>query len=366
MHSNVVWNPPFQLNFGYPSKKPTFRTLIQMPVSGRGEIRASLQPYPLWEITYDLNYARGGEQDENSVYQYLLGFFLSMGGSFSDFLYLDPYDNEVDMAFLATGDGSTTNFQLTRPIGIGSDIVQNLNGIPTIYTTAYAFGSNTPFGTENFLIWSQDQTQASWSKGFVNVTGPVNGPDGGLSGCALSSSSLVDSYIFQSCVPPDISLGGQYTFSVWLKADSGTPTINLNIFAQSSIVRGTIPVTINTGWQRYSVTANMQPGDSEAVVQVGGNGSFTESSGGIDIAWCQLEPGNSPSAYISTGSVPYQYTITFNGIVQFSGAPANEATVLWSGKYYYRVRFEDDDIQFDQFMHKIWSAQSIKLKSVIY
>jgi hypothetical protein len=126
MHSNTVWSPPFELNFDYPAKTPTFNTIIQAPVSGRGEIRASLQPYPIWEFDFPLNYARGGEQLPQSVYGYLLGFFIQMGGEFSDFLYLDPNDNTVANALLGLGDGSTANFQLVRPIGnLGSDIVQN-------------------------------------------------------------------------------------------------------------------------------------------------------------------------------------------------------------------------------------------------
>lgn len=125
MHSNTVWQPPFAQNFGYPSKKPTFNTIIQTPVSGKSEVRASLQPYPLWDIEYSLEWARGNEQLQNSVYQYLVGFFIQMGGQFSDFLYLDPNDNTVENVFLGIGDGDTTMYQLTRPIGVGTDIVQN-------------------------------------------------------------------------------------------------------------------------------------------------------------------------------------------------------------------------------------------------
>lgn len=155
MHSNTVWAPPFDLNFDFPSKTPTFDTIIQKPVSGRGEIRASLQPYPIWEFDFPLNYARGAEQMPSSVYAYLLGFFIQMGGEFSDFLYLDPNDNTVENALLGIGDGATTNFQLVRPIGnLGSDIVQNpmqsatspyealvimVNGTPT---SAYTLGPN--------------------------------------------------------------------------------------------------------------------------------------------------------------------------------------------------------------------------------
>jgi uncharacterized protein (TIGR02217 family) len=136
MHSNLVFTPPFAKNFGFPTKTPNFKTIVQSTASLRGEIRVSLTPYPIWTWDFPVNWMKGSEQDQNSVYQYLLGFFLSMGGQFSDFLYEDPYDNQISAAspaYFGFGDSSTVNFQLVRPIGAGVDITQNLNGTPTIY-----------------------------------------------------------------------------------------------------------------------------------------------------------------------------------------------------------------------------------------
>lgn len=133
MHLNLVFDPtPY--GFKLPSKAPSFDVLIHTPVSKIGEIRASVQPYPLWDIEFELEWARGGEQMPGTVYNYLLGFFLQCGGPFSDFLYDDSYDDSVTAAFFGLGDGTTTQFQLIRPIGAGSDIVQNLNGTPTLYS----------------------------------------------------------------------------------------------------------------------------------------------------------------------------------------------------------------------------------------
>jgi uncharacterized protein (TIGR02217 family) len=168
MHSNLVFTPPFVKNFGFPSKTPNFKTIIQTPVSGRGEIRVSLQPYPIWTWDFPVNWMRGSEQSQNSLYQYLLGFFLAMGGQFSDFLYQDPYDSQIaetSPAYLGTGDDKTTYFQLVRPIGIGQDIVQNLNGSPTVYvdgsrTTDFSMDSTgvvsffTPPPSKAILTWS--------------------------------------------------------------------------------------------------------------------------------------------------------------------------------------------------------------------
>jgi uncharacterized protein (TIGR02217 family) len=169
MHTNLVFTPPFVKNFGFPTKTPSFKTIVQETASLRGEIRASLTPYPIWTWDFPVKWMRGSEQDQNSVYQYLLGFFLSMGGQFSDFLYEDPYDNQISAsapAYFGTGNGATVNFQLVRPIGMGADIVQNLNGVPTVYvngtpTTAFQmdstgivsfFGPVPPAGA--ILTWS--------------------------------------------------------------------------------------------------------------------------------------------------------------------------------------------------------------------
>jgi hypothetical protein len=56
-----------------------------------------------------------------------------MGGQLSDFLYQDPNDNTVAAVSFGTGNGTQTIFQLTRPIGVATDIVQNLNGTPLLF-----------------------------------------------------------------------------------------------------------------------------------------------------------------------------------------------------------------------------------------
>lgn len=164
-HSDLVFSPPFLTNFDFPKKTFTFKTIVKTPASARGEIRYGLQPYPIWSWDWPVNFVRGAEQVAGSDYQYLVGFGLAMGGMLSDFLLEDQYDNAVSNQYFGTGDGSTTQFQLTRSIGIGTDIVQNLNGTPTIagspgslpsYTIGstgiVTFGSAPPAGM--VLTWS--------------------------------------------------------------------------------------------------------------------------------------------------------------------------------------------------------------------
>lgn len=369
MHSMSVFDPGFETNFDFPSKTPMFSTIIQKPVSGRGEIRASLQPYPLWKIEYEMNFARGDESQAaaNSVYQYVLGFFMNMGGQFSDFLYEDPNDNSVAQMPLFIGEGVTRNIQLTRQIGIGTDIVQNLNGTPTIFTTGYEFGPGGPLGTENFFSWSERQDMsAKWAVNQLTVSGPVAAPDGNTTAYLLTpTGGATACQIDQVTTPPFVVDGGQYTMSVWLKAATGTPTVTLYLLNQANVIRATQPITLTTSWDRYTITGTMFPGDIQIIGQMGGGGSWVSATGAISVAWFQLEPGPSATAYLGTGTDPYQYTISSTGIVQYSAPPAPSQVVTWTGKFFYRVRFGDDETTFDQQFDQIWNAGKIVLQSVI-
>ena len=57
-------------------------------------------------------------------------------------------------------------------------------------------------------------------------------------------------------------------------------------------------------------------------------------------------------------TVTTHYTINSTGLVTFTGAPANGAALTWSGTYYFRCRFREDVMEFQQFMSKLWEAQS--------
>ena len=199
-HTSLVFQPPFQTNFSFPKKTMAFKTTVRTPVSGRGEIRASLQPYPVWTWEWPVNFLRGSEQNNGSDYQYLASFFMQVGGMFSDFLLEDAYDNAVTNQTFAIADGATTQYQLVRSIGIGTDIVQNLKAAPTI---------------------------------------------------------------------------------------AGSP--------------GTLPT----------------------------------------------------------------YTVGSTGIISFATAPPANMNLTWSGSYYFRVRFDSDEAEFDQMMDQLWSMPSVKLRSVI-
>jgi hypothetical protein len=155
----------------WPARKtPSFKTIVQVPANTRGENRISLTPYPIWKFELDFNYLSGDFSQVSSALAALVGFLGSVQGSYQPWLYSDPYDNSVSVMSFGTGDGVTTAFQITRNVGGMLDLIQNLNGTPTIqvagstvtpasisatglvtFTTAPAAGANITW-TGNFYF----------------------------------------------------------------------------------------------------------------------------------------------------------------------------------------------------------------------
>ena len=57
------------------------------------------------------------------------------------------------------------------------------------------------------------------------------------------------------------------------------------------------------------------------------------------------------------------YTIS-NGLVTFTTAPASGAALTWSGYYAFLCRFDDDVLDFEQFMSNLWEAKQVKFRSL--
>lgn len=53
------------------------------------------------------------------------------------------------------------------------------------------------------------------------------------------------------------------------------------------------------------------------------------------------------------------YTLSSTGVLTFTDPPAVSAAVDWSGTYWHRCRFVNDEQEFEQFLHQLWKAQSV-------
>jgi uncharacterized protein (TIGR02217 family) len=54
------------------------------------------------------------------------------------------------------------------------------------------------------------------------------------------------------------------------------------------------------------------------------------------------------------------YTLSATGLVTFTTAPAAAAALTWTGAYYWRCRFEMDEMPLDQFMRHFWKTGEVR------
>jgi uncharacterized protein (TIGR02217 family) len=55
------------------------------------------------------------------------------------------------------------------------------------------------------------------------------------------------------------------------------------------------------------------------------------------------------------------YNISSTGAVTFTVAPALGVSLTWTGQYYFRVRFEMDSAEFNNFMYDLWELKKCDL-----
>lgn len=79
-----------------------------------------------------------------------------------------------------------------------------------------------------------------------------------------------------------------------------------------------------------------------------------------------LNPDSTPIVFVNGAAISASaYTISYNGILQFTTAPVAGSVITWTGDFYYRVRFGDDETTFDQEFSNIWNNGDVTLQSVI-
>lgn len=64
-----------------------------------------------------------------------------------------------------------------------------------------------------------------------------------------------------------------------------------------------------------------------------------------------------------TQTLTTHYTISATGVVTFVTAPANGAALTWSGSYYWRVRFERDEAEFEKFLKDLWELKKVEFRT---
>lgn len=379
--------------FIYPSNLPglTFdnvRSVItktgrQEAVSGK-ESRIGYMQYPLYR--FDLVYELLRDNLATSELKALWGLYEAMLGTFDTFLFTDPAFNAVTAEPFGTGDASTVAFQLIAKYrnagGPGlAQLIQNLNGAPQIFRQDWQ-GNQLMYATPRTNLCTNGQTPGGtgWSASTGGTataptitTGFAPGPDSVAAratrlqanqgaGATFSDFSLMTAPAYSAVN------GSNYIHSVWIKSNTGSSqTVYL---AHSGA--GAIAITATTSWQRFpcpwvaSSTGPINP-------HIGTRGTICPGGNVLDIlvAYEQLElvAGGitTPTSYINTTSAQVtftDYTLGPTAIITFTIAPLMNAALTWTGAFYYRCRFEEDELSVTQFMQSWWKTKTVTIRSI--
>jgi hypothetical protein len=328
--------------------------------------------------------------------QALVGFFNARGGSFDDFLFLDPDDNTATANAFGIGDGTTTAYQLLRSYGAFAEPVRDLNGAPTITITDWR-GTWTPVATNrsNTLKYSEEFQQADWSGAATVTADSTLAPDGTTTADTITDSSAAANHGVSQDVT--ITSGTNFrTFSVYVKKTTGGTSKSFRIdlkYAGGTAINSFGTFNTDTGtvinsnadssgvidggdyWRVWISTQNNGTGNTTVTVVIYpaiaayGLSAADPTQTGSAICWgaMLMVINGDPSDYIKTGSAiassAPDYTIDSQGVVTFRFAPWATAALAWSGAFYRRVRFALDQLDTTKFMQDLWEARKVELLS---
>lgn len=354
-------------------RKPQWSTVTKTSVSGR-EFRAAQYSYPIWryKLTYEVLRASNALPEMPQ----LAAFFNAHRGSWDTWLYSDPDDNAVIAQQFGTGDGSTKAFQLVRSFGGYVEPVFDLNGVPVVtfggqnanLVMNSSFenrdGLNRPYGYDQY-------NNAAISTTFTAPAGRTGGVAFGLKANAATVSTFgILSWIWTNDPAPFKGgvragmwqAGATYTLSFYAKKVNGAAWGGMQLgwnVPPSSISSPSNPV-LTTAWQRYVFTftmgASVEPGGS-IYISVQGNTALDDE---IHIDDLQVIYGGSVAAYVAGDQ---SYTINA-GLVTFDQAPGAASALAWSGSFYWRCRFLQNHLEFNQFLKQLWDLKTLEFTTV--
>lgn len=71
-----------------------------------------------------------------------------------------------------------------------------------------------------------------------------------------------------------------------------------------------------------------------------------------------------PAIYKAGALQSSGYTISASGLVTFTAAPSAGTALTWTGGYYWRVRFDQDSAEFNNFLSQLWELKQLAFVSV--
>jgi len=142
----------------------------------------------------------------------------------------------------------------------------------------------------NLLTQSNAYSNAAWTTGDTTLTTAQTDPTGAANASYAVFSAASTASFIQQVVTPNYTpvASNTFTFSVWMKADAGTPTIYLEMKDSGANVMVNTQQTLSTSWTLYQVTGTAAAATTSVTVSINDPSS---TSAKYYIYGAQLEVG---------------------------------------------------------------------------
>lgn len=354
------------------TRKPLFSTVVKSSVSGR-EFRTAQYAYPIWQ--YRQSYEVLRSRTALPEMQQLLSFFNLHGGSFDSWRYLDPLDNAVSAYRFGTGDGVTKVFQLLRTIGSFTEPVYELKGYPLVYINGINVSNAVaPYGGMDSDS-NADGLANGWTAYYAGTVGTVtySRPAGVQRVAASGMGNASADQIGIRMAGQIPTTGGQpWTARVDVKHGGLNPRVYVDWYGPG-------------GGAGYGAGSGYLSTSQQLFSTVGGTATTiifnatapAGAEGGYWYLWGEAH-GTSPASnfiefdYVGITPTPVDpswsdvdFAVNMNtGVVTFGTAPSNGDALTWTGGYYQRCRFLQDQLDLNQFMRDFWDLRTLEFKTV--
>jgi len=353
----------------WPVKRtPVWATRVQTSASGR-EWRQSLTTTPRYRYVLPYEFLRN--EATYAEFQTLFGFFNARRGSYDTFLFDDLADDTAVLQPVGIGNASQTAFQLVRSLGGNAQPIFDLGPEPVVEVAGVPQSNKlAPYGSFE-TDTNSDGLADGWTAYSSGTTGTVGYLRIGTSAVfgtykqRVSASGLGTTAADRVGMRRTVSVvGGRlYTASVYAGNVTGTPKLKIYIDWLASgggfiSASESTPITAVGGLSRYFFTATAPAAAVSAVCYFWCESAATVSVMSMDFDGAQFQPGNQVTAFSDV-------LVTFaNGVATLSSPPASGDAVTWSGTYYWRCRFDTDEMSFEQFMQQFWRTGEVRLITV--
>jgi len=202
-------------------------------------------------------------------------------------LLVDFRNSETVDPRIVSARASTATF--TDQFGVIQTALSNVPRITFDPVTGECLGLMREAQRTNLMTYSQDFSNAAWTKNGATVTGGIDSPDSGNNAFTVTATA-VNGDTRQSKATTNVL----HTNSMWVRRRTGIGIIRLRLPQGQSYNDITSQVT--TEWQRFFSTATLPFSGTTAFA-----GIIINTSGDqVDIFGCQCEIGAYASSYIPT------------------------------------------------------------------